>query len=106
MGAPTGCGRGSAGRGRHATQTGTAPALHWRCVASPAGLAVGVTQVLVCFYSFITFEFYDELLVQTNLYADENRDVQNNTSTWNPVSKEELMAFVGIYIVMGLISQQ
>ena len=32
MGAPTGCGRGSAGRGRHATQTGTAPAWLWSAI--------------------------------------------------------------------------
>lgn len=52
----------------------------------------------------MTPDLYDELLIQTNLYANQQREAQNDTSVWTPISKEELMAFVGINIAMGIVS--
>ena len=44
---------------------------------------------------FLTSDSYDEVLIQTNLYANQTRAAQNDTSMWTPISKEEFMAFVG-----------
>ena len=73
-------------------------------VPGPTGLAVGVVDPVDCFQLFMTSDFYDEILTQTNLYADQQREAQNDTSMWTPISKEELMAFVGINIAMGIVS--
>ena len=73
-------------------------------VPGPTGLAVGVVDPVDCFQLFMTSDFYDEILTQTNLYADQQREAQNDTSMWTPISKKELMAFVGINIAMGIIS--
>lgn len=52
----------------------------------------------------MTSEFCDELLVQTNLYANQQRYAHNDTTPWTPISKEELLAFIGINIAMGIVS--
>ena len=71
-------------------------------VPGPTGLAVGITDPIDCFHLFLSPDIYDELLVQTNLYADQQRAAKNDTSQWTPKSKEELMAFIGINIAMGI----
>ena len=38
------------------------------------------------------------------VYADQQREEMNFTSSWNPISIEELMASIGINIGMGIIS--
>ena len=73
-------------------------------VPGPTGLAVGITDPIDCFHLFLSPDIYDELLVQTNLYADQQRATKNDTSRWTPISKEELMAFIGINIAMGIVS--
>ena len=72
-------------------------------VPGPTGLAVGITDPTDCFHLLLSSDIYDELLVQTNLYADQQRATKNNTSQWTPISKEELMAFIGINIAMGIV---
>ena len=72
-------------------------------VPGPTGLALGVTNPVDCFHLFLSSDIYDELLVQTNLYADQQRAAKNDTSRWTPISKEELMAFIGINIAMGIV---
>ncbi len=73
-------------------------------VPGPTGLAVGVTDPIDCFHLFMTSDIYDDLLVQTYLYADQQRAAKNDTSQWTPISKEELMAFIGINIAMHRVS--
>lgn len=68
------------------------------------GSAVGVVDPIDCFHLFMTSEYYDELLVQTNLYADKQRVEHNNTSPWTSISKEDLLAFMGINIAMEIVS--
>ena len=58
---------------------------------------------LWCFNLFIPPSFYDELLVQTNLYADQQCLTNNDTCRWNPITLNELKAFIGITFVMGII---
>ena len=67
----------------------------------PIGDAVGVTDPL---HLLLPDEFYDQLLVETNCYAIQQREEKNNFNLWSPVTKEELMAFVGLNIAMGIIS--
>ena len=38
-------------------------------VPGPTGLAVEITDPIDCFHLFLSPDIYDELLVQTNLYA-------------------------------------
>ena len=42
-------------------------------VPGPKGIAVGVTDPLACFHLFLPHEEYDEIVVQTNLYAAQRR---------------------------------
>ena len=41
--------------------------------------------------------------MQTNLYATQQRALKNITKPWNPVTKPELMAFIGLNIAMGIV---
>ena len=71
--------------------------------AGPNNEAVGVRAPADCFDLFLG-TYYDELLVQTNLYAEQQRVAKGDTSPWSPISKEELLAFIGLNIAMGIIS--
>jgi len=70
----------------------------------PCGIADGITDPLKCFHLFLPPSFYDDLLVQTNLYADQQRLTNNDTSRWKPITLNELKAFIGITFAMGIIS--
>ena len=67
------------------------------------GCAVGVTDPLECFHLFLPSEYYDEITKQTNLYATQQRAAKNITTPWKPVTKAELMAFIGLNIAMGVV---
>ncbi len=67
-------------------------------------VAVEVTDTLKYFNLFIHPSFCDELLVQTNLNADQQRLANNGTSRWNPITLNELKAFIGITFAMGITS--
>jgi len=70
----------------------------------PKGIAVGVNDPLACFHLFLSHEVYDEILHQTNLYANQQRALKGDTSAFTPITKAELMAFIGINIAMGVVS--
>ncbi len=70
----------------------------------PKNQAIGVTEPLDCFHLLLPEDFYDKLLAETNRYASQQRELYSDHSPWNPVSKEELMAFVGLVIAMGIVS--
>ena len=52
----------------------------------------------------MSHEIYDELVIQTNLYANQQRAIKGDTTTFVPITKAELMAFIGINIAMGVVS--
>ena len=70
----------------------------------PDNEAVGVRDILECFHLFLPQDFYENVLQQTNLYADQTRASEHNIRPWIPVFIEELMAFIGLVIAMGVIS--
>jgi len=70
----------------------------------PKNQAIGVTEPLDCFHLLLPEDFYDKLIAETNRYASQQRELCNDHSPWNPVSREELMAFVGLVIAMGIVS--
>ena len=43
-------------------------------------------------------------MLQTNLYADQQRAFNNDNSHFDPIVKEELLAFIGENIAMGVTS--
>ena len=69
----------------------------------PKGEAIGVRSQLECFQLFLSSEVYDELLTQSNLYAEQQRAAKNDNTPWSPISKEELLAFIGVIMAMGVI---
>ena len=70
----------------------------------PKGDACCARQPVECFNLFLG-DYYNEILQQSNLYADQQRTTNSDTSPWNPISKEELLAFIGLNIAMGVISR-
>lgn len=46
---------------------------------------------------------YDEILTQSNLYAEQQRAANNDNCTWDPFTKEEMIAFIGVNIAMGVV---
>ena len=72
--------------------------------AGPKGEACGVMSPIECFRLFFPSSYIDELLFQTNLYADQQRASKNDNSHFDPIIKEELLAFIGINIAMGVVS--
>ncbi len=73
-------------------------------VHGPKNEALGVTDILKIFHLLLPEDFYEHVLVETNRYAQQQRELKNDTSDRNPVSKEELMAFIGLNIAMGIVS--
>ena len=70
----------------------------------PTGIAVGVTDPLACFHLFLPQELYDDVVLQTNLYGSQQRALKGDTRPFTPITKTELMAFIGINIAMGIVS--
>ena len=46
----------------------------------PKGEAIGVRSQLECFQLFLSSEVYDELLTQSNLYAEQQRAAKNDNT--------------------------
>lgn len=69
----------------------------------PRSEVVGVRSQLECFLLFLSSDIYDEILTQSNLYAEQQRDAKNDNSPWSPITKEELMAFIGVVVAMGVV---
>ena len=59
------------------------------------------TTALDVFKQIFDFSLFDKIAEETNLYAAQKR--QNNPDpTWTPTNSEEIKAFIGIHIIMGL----
>ena len=50
----------------------------------------GVTDLPECFYLLLSDEFYDQLLLETNCYAVQQREENNTSNPWNPLPKKIL----------------
>ena len=37
------------------------------------------------------------------MYAEQQRAAKNDNSPWSPITKEELMAFIGVIVAMGVV---
>lgn len=70
----------------------------------PAGIAVDVDDPLSCFHLFLPEELYDTILDQSNLYIRQQKAAKGDTTPFNPITKVELMAYIGIHIAMGIVS--
>ena len=53
---------------------------------------------------FLPSLYETKLLFQTNLYVDQHIASKNDNSNFDPIVKEELLAFIGINIAMGVVS--
>ena len=67
-------------------------------IPGPEGIAVGLVDPLACFH------MYETILEQSNLYATQQRTLKQHSLPWNPITKVELMAYMGINIAMGIVS--
>ena len=61
------------------------------------------SSILDFFARFFTEEVWTFLVTETNRYADNNRIVSPSSRAWSPVSVQEMKAFVGILILMGIL---
>jgi len=59
-----------------------------------------------CFYLFFTSAVISVLITQTNLYADQLRAAKppSPSNHWHSVTKEEILAFLGLHIAMGIVN--
>ena len=59
------------------------------------------TTALDVFKQIFDFSLFDKIAEETNLYAAQKQ--QNNPDpTWTPTNSEDIKAFIGIHIIMGL----
>ena len=75
--------------------------------SNEAKLAKTLTKTpLECFQLFFVPALVSILMTQTNLYADQCRatGVPSPSNLWLAVSMEEMLAFLGIHIAMGIVS--
>ena len=91
------------GAQQRAPQNTTAPMDFSGNTPGPKGEACGVMSPIECFRLFFPSSYIDELLFQTNLYADQQRASKNDNSHFDPIIMEELLAFIGINVAMGVI---
>ncbi|XP_057329805.1 piggyBac transposable element-derived protein 4-like [Microplitis mediator] len=52
---------------------------------------------------FFDNDFYEMMAKQTNLYAQEVHDAGRPNKRWKPITSNEMKAFVGILIYMGIV---
>ena len=55
------------------------------------------------FYRYFTDEVWNLLVTETNRYAQANLSSMPNARAWTDVTIEEMKAFIGITILMGII---
>ena len=56
------------------------------------------------FSHFFTDEVWDLIVTGTNRYAAANRSVSTHSHPWTDVTVEEMKAFVGLLIIMGILA--
>ncbi|CAM4573597.1 unnamed protein product [Leuciscus chuanchicus] len=55
------------------------------------------------FSCIFTDELWDMLVMETNRYAEQTREHSPTNSKWKPVSKTEMMTFVGLCLAFGIM---
>ena len=58
------------------------------------------------FTKYFTDEVWDLLTTETNGYAHANTSSRPHSRAWNDVCVEEMKAFIGILILLGVIKLQ
>nr|XP_039248883.1 piggyBac transposable element-derived protein 4-like [Styela clava] len=102
-------------RGRTRTTTPSGPQLNWQKVVNPRVMRqfserIGVqkrfpphTTSLDVFSQFITANVIALIVEMTNLNAERKIAASGGSQTWKPTTAEEVKAFLGLIIIMGLI---
>ena len=61
------------------------------------------TLAVDLFYSYFIEDIWALLVTKTNRYAQQNLSEKPNARVWMEVSVEEMKAFIGLLIVMGVV---
>ena len=61
------------------------------------------TTAVDLFCSYFTEEVWALLVTETNCYAQTNRSSKPKARAWTNVTVEELKAFIGLLIIMGVV---
>ena len=61
------------------------------------------TTAVSLFYRYFTDEVWNLLVTETNRYAQANLSSMPHARAWTDVTIEEMKAFIGITILMGII---
>lgn len=74
--------------------------------SGPSQEARNAKTPLECFQLFFTTALVTILVTQTNLYADQLRTASapSPSNRWYNVSMEEILAYLGIHIAMGIVN--
>ena len=74
--------------------------------SGPSQEARNAKTPLECFQLFFTTALVTILITQTNLYADQLRTASapSPSNRWYDVSMEEILAYLGIHIAMGIVN--
>ena len=111
-----GRGRGGARRGRR--ERPQDPPMQWSSTYNALGArpfgepSPGPTQRYpnVCkegtfFNAMFTYDMWDLIVTETNRYHDQQATAEpaKHKGKWNPVTREEMEAFLGIIILMGIV---
>lgn len=68
----------------------------------PTTLVDGSETALDLFLRFFTHEALDLIVTETNRYADQCREDQTASRDWTPTDRRQVMALLGMIMVMGL----
>ena len=61
------------------------------------------TTALDAFLRIFDFALFDRMAQETNLYASQKQQSKPDPS-WTPTNPEEIKAYIGIHIIMGLVN--
>ena len=71
-------------------------------IPGPRSAASGLKLALEYFKLYFTLELFQTLVSQTNLYRQQSQPSNPSPMAWSDVTVEELMAFIGLVIAMGI----
>ena len=61
------------------------------------------TTAVDLFCSYFTEEVWALLVTETNRYAKSNRSSKPKARAWTDITVEEMKAFIGLLIIMGVV---
>jgi hypothetical protein len=65
-------------------------------------LATGQKSPLDFLKLFFTVQMFEVIMTQTNLYREQCQNAKPSPAPWTDVTVEEIMAFMGVVIAMGM----